>query len=63
MFIGMAVAMVIGLTVTYVEVVRTWKDVDHLRREVRRLEELIYIHAECMDAMRGRMDDMEWRCK
>lgn len=37
LFIGMAVVMVILFTVTYVELVRVWKDVDSMRREMRRM--------------------------
>ena len=37
LFIGMAVVIVILFTVTYVELVRVWKDVDSMRREMRRM--------------------------
>ena len=34
LFIGMSVVIVILFTVMYVELVRVWKDVDRLRREI-----------------------------
>lgn len=37
LFIGMAVIVVILFTVTYVEIVRIWRDIDSMRREMRRI--------------------------
>lgn len=37
LFIGMAVIVVILFVVTYVEIVRIWRDLDSMRREMRRM--------------------------
>lgn len=39
LFIGMAVVVVILFTVTYVELVRIWRDIDDIRREIRHISE------------------------
>jgi hypothetical protein len=37
LFVGMAIMVIVLSTANYIELVRVWKDVDALRREVRRM--------------------------
>lgn len=38
LFTGMAIIVTILFTVTYVEMVRIWKDMDRMRRDIRKLK-------------------------